>query len=457
MGKDKSYWENKGVRRYVLDPEDVDELERESGVHEFINKKPREEAEDAAYGDYTKKHHMQGAAHHLTRMKAAQANGNYGDAKRHKILYDMHLKEMGVEAKDGKVPDEVTQHMQNPDAPQPMKFKAHKADTFFLNDKEAKPSEEAPVTKTELAKKILDMAKRLEAKHAEPVTLSKTLGDHAWAELTESLVKSGAFGYSVFQSGRNGDASGDPGGDHGSGIKKLVAGLGAATLLGAGAGAGYASNKFDPPGTPATTITQPKIGGAVIGGAVGQGLGLGGVVAHVAGGMTLAALRARARRKPGMGKSELAKARAIGTQQADPKIQKRPEQDVEDTVDYAKDPEDRMQVPPGFKAKAKPKQVDRLANKEQDPDDHGNPKEIAQDRAEDKREEAAYRKEQTKRYGSDEPAYKAEKPYMGRDEGIRRSKLPPGAPGSSKDGVGVHVDKKKAADKKAARGKVKPE
>jgi hypothetical protein len=395
MGKDKSYWENKGVRRYVLDPEDVDELERESGVHEFINKKPREEAEDAAYGDYTKKHHMQGAAHHLTRMKAAQANGNYGDAKRHKILYDMHLKEMGVEAKDGKVPDEVTQHMQNPDAPQPMKFKAHKADTFFLNDKEAKPSEEAPVTKTELAKKILDMAKRLEAKHAEPVTLSKTLGDHAWTELIKAVVD-------------------DP--DH-----------------------------------------------------HGQ--------------------------RPAF------------------EIMHRPPQDMEDTVDHALPPEKQLQTPIGFTPKVPAIPGRRLANKEQDPDDHGNPKEIAQDRAEDKREEAAYRKEQTKRHGSDEPAYKAEKkpdyphepgeaeydprddpwddyatgencsdcgeelhpnakgnkcydcrttkkgekPYMGRDEGIRRSKLPPGAPGSSKDGVGVQVDKKKAADKKAARGKVKPE
>jgi hypothetical protein len=66
-----------------------------------------------------------------------------------------------------------------------------------------------------------------------------------------------------------------------------------------------------------------------------------------------------------------------------------------------------MQVPPGFKAKPKAKPVDRLAN--------------------------------------------GEKPYTGRDEGIRRSKLPPGAPGASKDGVGVHEDKKKKAAKEAAR------
>jgi hypothetical protein len=43
------------------------------------------------------------------------------------------------------------------------------------------------------------------------------------------------------------------------------------------------------------------------------------------------------------------------------------------------------------------------------------------------------------------------KPYMGRDEGIRRSKLPPGAPGADKAGVGIHNDKKKEADKKKAR------
>lgn len=46
------------------------------------------------------------------------------------------------------------------------------------------------------------------------------------------------------------------------------------------------------------------------------------------------------------------------------------------------------------------------------------------------------------------------KPYTGRDEGIRRQKLAPGTPGSDKAGVGVTTDKKKARSKKAARRKV---
>ncbi len=110
MAKEKAYWDNKGNRRYVLDPDDVEGLEREAGVHEYVNKHPREDAEDAAYGDYTKKHHTEAAAHHLSYMKAAQANGNYSDAKRHKILYDMHVKALGIED-NGDVPNEVMQYM----------------------------------------------------------------------------------------------------------------------------------------------------------------------------------------------------------------------------------------------------------------------------------------------------------------------------------------------------------
>lgn len=135
MGK-SAEWVNGPNRRYVLSAEDIPELEREAGVHEFVNKKPREEAEQNAYDSYRRKHHLEAAAHHLSMMRAAGASGSYNDAKKHKLVYDMHLQQLGYDPSDHNVPDDIKNFMNDPHNNPGLRFKAHKGDAFLLNKSE---------------------------------------------------------------------------------------------------------------------------------------------------------------------------------------------------------------------------------------------------------------------------------------------------------------------------------
>ena len=577
MAKDKTYWETGGSRRYVLDPDDVGELERESGVHEFVNRNPRDKAEDLAYGDYTKKHHTQAAAHHLTHMRASQANGNYGDAKRHKILYDMHIKQLGLDASSGKVPEEIAQHMNNPDAPRPMKFKPHKADTFFLNDEKEAPQE---LSKAEVAAKLKDMLNRVLSKSVALATGPQvpapgvvkpkehvaqayvpTIPGKRKATTNERrrglLVPWQIDGSNVAKPSSLKQSELDKASvvDHKAGQQAAPGILkhpeDVEDTVDTAGGAGVPPHKF---GYNATPYKPTPVGG-------------------------VAALRIRAR---GMAKKDIDPADleegsadeqeehklgpTLSTKIAadhlkeDPKYYNKSNDDanVKGSRDYVDKELENIPVRDPAKGKspqtpgvvpsiAEQKKKDGLAkaryrSSREDPDDHGNPKEIAQDKNDDMRRKAEREAREKARpgYVSDEPTYKTErdsdyphepgepeydprddpwdnyatgencsacgealhvnakggkcydcrttkkaavpyqswgppgafktpkvwagppilpgkkkKPYVGRDEGIRRSKLPPGAPGASKDGVGVQVDKKKEASKKAARGKVK--
>jgi hypothetical protein len=506
MAKDKSYWETGGNRRYVLDPDDVGELERESGVHEFVDRNPRDKAEDLAYGDYTRKHHMQAAAHHLAHMRASQANGNYSDAKRHKILYDMHLKELGLDSSSGKVPEEIAQHMNNPDAPRPMKFKPHKADSFFLNDKTSQHDDSPQeLSKAEVGAQLAKMLNRVLAKSTAVAT-----GPQEPAPGVTKPKEHVAQAYAPTIPGRRKASLNErrrgllvPWQIDGSNVSK-PSGLKQSELdkasvvdhkAGQQAAPGILTHPEDVDDTVDTSQAsgvQPKFGYSE---ARYDPRAIGRV----------AAIRARARRgglvKKDISPSDLEEGSAdeqeehklgpiISTKIAGDHLNKDPDyykksdlnklSDDEANVRGSRDYVDKelADIPLRDPAKGKPAQAPgfvpsvaeqkkkdglakagfRYRSSREDPDDHGNPKEIAQDKSDDLREKAAQEAREKARpgYVSDEPTYKAEKkPYMGRDEGIRRSKLPPGAPGSSKDGVGVHVDKKKEANKKAARGKVK--
>ena len=504
MARDKSYWETGGNRRYVLDPDDVGELERESGVAEFVGRNPRDKAEDLAYGDYTKKHHTQAAAHHLAHMRGAQANGNYGDAKRHKILYDMHLRELGLDASSGKVPEEIAQYMNNPDAPRPMKFKPHKADTFFLND-HASQHEDNPqeLSKAEVAAQLAKMINRVLAKSValatgpqEPapgIAKPKETVTQAYAPTIPGKRKA------TQHERRRGLLV--PWQIDGSNVSKpsslKQSELDKASVLDRKAGQQAAPGILKHPEDVDDTVdtsqasgVQPKFGYSI---ARYDPRAIGRV----------AALRSRAR---GFAKkdidpqdieegsadeeSEHHLGSAVSTKIAGDHLNEDPDYYKKSDLNKLSDDEANVKggrdyvdkelegIPvrdsnkgkhpqgPGFVPSiAEQKKKDGLAKagfryrgSREDPDDRGNPKEIAQDKNDDMKRKAEREAREKARpgYVSDEPTYKAEKkPYMGRDEGIRRSKLPPGAPGASKDGVGVQVDKKKEAARKAARGKVK--
>ena len=135
MGK-SSEWVTGANRRYVISADDVPELERESAVNEFVQKRPREEAESAAYTSYRRKHHVQAAAHHLAMMKAAAASGSHKDAKKHSLVYGLHLKELGFDPNDSRVPDEIQSIMSDPEKNPGLRFQAHKGDAFLLNKSE---------------------------------------------------------------------------------------------------------------------------------------------------------------------------------------------------------------------------------------------------------------------------------------------------------------------------------
>jgi hypothetical protein len=135
MGK-SSEWVSGQNRRYVLSDQDVPELEREAAVNEFIQKRPREEAESAAYTSYRRKHHIQAAAHHLAMMKAAAASGSHKEAKKHSLVYGLHLQELGLDPNDHNVPQEIQDIMSDPKANPGLRFQAHKGDAFLLNKSE---------------------------------------------------------------------------------------------------------------------------------------------------------------------------------------------------------------------------------------------------------------------------------------------------------------------------------
>jgi hypothetical protein len=132
MGK-SSEWVSGANRRYILSAEDVPELERDAGVNEFVQKRPRDEAESEAYSSYRRKHHVQAAAHHLAMMKAAAASGSHKDAKKHSLVYGLHIKELGFDPNDSRVPDEIQSLMSDPKKNPGLRFQAHKGDAFLLN------------------------------------------------------------------------------------------------------------------------------------------------------------------------------------------------------------------------------------------------------------------------------------------------------------------------------------
>jgi hypothetical protein len=118
--------------RPISDPSHADHLEVLSALNTFHRNMPVHEAEEAAHEDYKKDQLAESGAFHLQGMKAALASDDHESAKKHGILYAMAMKHLGHSAV-GEPPKEViekTKSMENA----PYKFKAHKADHFYLKE-----------------------------------------------------------------------------------------------------------------------------------------------------------------------------------------------------------------------------------------------------------------------------------------------------------------------------------
>lgn len=115
------------------------DLEQRSAIHEFSNKMPRADAEARAYEEYVTDHRQRAMAHHLDGLRAAEAVGDKESAFRSWLLYDMHAKALGLDSV-GPVAPEVQKHVDAEDKKSRVKFKAHPADIFALQDHKEKES-----------------------------------------------------------------------------------------------------------------------------------------------------------------------------------------------------------------------------------------------------------------------------------------------------------------------------
>lgn len=115
--------------RDIVDPADADELDRTAAVYEFKHRMPRHDAEHRAHHEYQQQKHREAAAYHLTAMKAARAAGSHEDGQKHGLLYQLHLKALGLDSTRA-VPKEIESLAAKQD--QFYHFKPHRGDAFIL-------------------------------------------------------------------------------------------------------------------------------------------------------------------------------------------------------------------------------------------------------------------------------------------------------------------------------------
>lgn len=131
-------WNGKRIAK----DDDTHDLERRAATYEFKHRMNRHDAEHRAHHEYRQEKHKEAAAYHLAGLKAAQASGSHEDAHKHGMMYQLHLKEIGLDPV-GPVPTDVGALMEKLD--RFYKFKPHHGDAFLLQD-EGSPT---PVAKSE--------------------------------------------------------------------------------------------------------------------------------------------------------------------------------------------------------------------------------------------------------------------------------------------------------------------
>jgi hypothetical protein len=157
--------------RKIAKEEDKHDLESRAAVFEFKHRMARPDAEHRAHHEYKQDKHREAAAYHLQGLKAAQASGSQEEGQKHGMLYQLHMKELGLDPM-GPVPHEIQGLADKQE--KFYRFKAHRADGFLLQDKPEKEEK-----KSELAKadgKVLPMrpnpTKPDQAAPAKPATVT---------------------------------------------------------------------------------------------------------------------------------------------------------------------------------------------------------------------------------------------------------------------------------------------
>ena len=124
--------------RKIAKDEDKHDLESRAAVYEFKHRMARPDAEHRAHHEYKQDKHREAAAYHMQGLKAAQAAGSHEEGHKHGMMYQLHMKELGLDPM-GPVPHEIKGLADKQD--KFYHFKAHRGDAFLLQDDGVKKSE----------------------------------------------------------------------------------------------------------------------------------------------------------------------------------------------------------------------------------------------------------------------------------------------------------------------------
>jgi hypothetical protein len=121
-------------RFLVLNPEHVNDLERNAATNQYVGGMTKDHAELSAYDRYRKIQHAMAAAHHLDGMddgKNIVKNQNMAD--KHYAMFNLHMKVLGHNPLLN-VPPEV-QAFRNSEREPSHVFRPHPADLLVLTKK----------------------------------------------------------------------------------------------------------------------------------------------------------------------------------------------------------------------------------------------------------------------------------------------------------------------------------
>lgn len=118
--------------RKIAKDEDKHDLESRAAVYEFKHRMARPDAEHRAHHEYKQDKHREAAAYHMQGLKAAQAAGSHEEGHKHGMMYQLHMKELGLDPM-GPVPHEIKGLADKQE--NFYRFKAHRGDSFLLQGK----------------------------------------------------------------------------------------------------------------------------------------------------------------------------------------------------------------------------------------------------------------------------------------------------------------------------------
>lgn len=115
--------------RKIAKEDDAHDLESRAAINEFSHRMPRADAEHRAHFEYKQDKHREAAAFHLQGLKASQAAGSQEEGHKHGLMFQLHLKALGLNPMDA-VPHEIQSLADKQD--KFYKFKPHRSDIFLL-------------------------------------------------------------------------------------------------------------------------------------------------------------------------------------------------------------------------------------------------------------------------------------------------------------------------------------